>query len=208
MSLKDNETYFSQVRVIAVLTPESVASALALSRVLLDAGLRMHEITLRTDCGLEAIAALTRELPGLIVGAGSVITPALGEAAIHAGARFLVSPGTNDALLQFAADCSVPFLPGVSTVSEAMRVLALGCSAAKLFPADVLGGIAFLRSLAGPLAAMKFCPSGGMDAQVAPGYLRLSNVLAIGGSWMAPADLVREKRFAEIGRLAQAAAAL
>ena len=208
MSLKDNEAYFSQVRVIAVLTPESVASALALSRVLFDAGLRMHEITLRTEWALEAIAVLTRELPGLIVGAGSVITPELGEAAIHAGARFLVSPGTNDALLEFAADCGVPFLPGVSTVSESMRVLALGGTAAKLFPADVLGGIAFLRSLAAPLAAMKFCPSGGMDAQVAPGYLRLSNVLAIGGSWMAPADLVREKRFAEISQLAQAAAAL
>ena len=208
MSLKDNEAYFSQVRVIAVLTPESVASALALSRVLFDAGLRMHEITLRTEWALEAIAVLTRELPGLIVGAGSVITPELGETAIHAGARFLVSPGTNDALLEFAADCRVPFLPGVSTVSESMRVLALGGTAAKLFPADVLGGIAFLRSLAAPLAAMKFCPSGGMDAQVAPGYLRLSNVLAIGGSWMAPADLVREKRFAEISQLAQAAAAL
>jgi 2-dehydro-3-deoxyphosphogluconate aldolase/(4S)-4-hydroxy-2-oxoglutarate aldolase len=208
MSLKDNEAYFSQVRVIAVLTPESVASALALSRVLFDAGLRMHEITLRTEWALEAIAVLTRELPGLIVGAGSVITPELGETAIHAGARFLVSPGTNDALLEFAADCRVPFLPGVSTVSESMRVLALGGTAAKLFPADVLGGIAFLRSLAAPLAAMKFCPSGGMDAQVAPGYLRLSNVLAIGGSWMAPAELVRERRFAEISQLAQAAAAL
>lgn len=208
MSLKENQAYFSQVRVIAVLTPESVASALALSRVLFEAGLHMHEITLRTECGLEAIAALTRELPGLIVGAGSVVTPELGDAAIHAGARFLVSPGTNDALLQYAADCRVPFLPGVSTVSEAMRVLALGCSAAKLFPADVLGGVAFLRALAAPLAAMKFCPSGGMDEQVAPGYLRLANVLAIGGSWMAPADLVREQRFADIRRLAQAAAAL
>jgi 2-dehydro-3-deoxyphosphogluconate aldolase / (4S)-4-hydroxy-2-oxoglutarate aldolase len=208
MSLRDNEAYFSRARVIAVLTPESVASALALSRVLFDAGLRMHEITLRTECGLQAIAALTRELPGLIVGAGSVVTPELGEAAISAGARFLVSPGTNDALLQFAADCRVPFLPGVSTVSESMRVLALGCTAAKLFPADVLGGVAFLRSLAAPLPAMKFCPSGGMDAQVAPSYLRLPNVLAIGGSWMAPAELVREKRFAEIAQLAQAAAAL
>ena len=208
MSLQGNAAYFSQVRVIPVLTPESVASALALSRVLFEAGLRMHEITLRTEWGLEAIAALKRELPEMIVGAGSVITPELGEAAMHAGARFLVSPGTNDALLEFAADCRVPFLPGVSTVSESMRVLALGCSAAKLFPADSLGGVAFLRSLAAPLPAMKFCPSGGMDAQVAPSYLQLANVIAIGGSWMAPADLVREKRFAAIRSLAEAAAAL
>ncbi len=83
----------------------------------------------------------------------------------------MVSPGTNDALLQFAADCSVPFLPGVSTVSEAMHVLALGCTAAKLFPADAVGGVAFLRSVAGPLPSMKFCPSGGIDAQVAPRLL-------------------------------------
>jgi 2-dehydro-3-deoxyphosphogluconate aldolase/(4S)-4-hydroxy-2-oxoglutarate aldolase len=208
MSLKENEAYFSQARVIAVLTPESVASGVALSRVLFDAGLRVQEITLRTEWGLETIAALRRELRELIVGAGSVITPGLGEAAIQAGARFLVSPGTNDALLQFAAECRVPFLPGVSTVSESMRVLALGCTAAKLFPADLLGGVAFLRSVAAPLPSMKFCPSGGMDSKVAPDYLQLANVVAVGGSWMAPAELVRQNRFAEIRNLAEEAASL
>jgi 2-dehydro-3-deoxyphosphogluconate aldolase/(4S)-4-hydroxy-2-oxoglutarate aldolase len=208
MSLKENEAYFSQARVVPVLTPESVASAIAVSRILFDAGLRLQEITLRTDCAIEAIAALARELPKLIIGAGSVVTPELGEAAIRAGARFLVSPGTNDTLLQYAADCAVPFLPGVSTVSESMRVLALGCSAVKLFPADLLGGASFLRSVAGPLPSMKFCPSGGMDANVAPGYLRLGNVIAVGGSWMAPAESVRQNRFAEIRRLAEEAASL
>ncbi len=208
MSLKENEAYFARARVLPVLTPESVAGAVAVSRVLFNAGLRMQEITLRTECGLETIAALTRELPGLIVGAGSVITPELGKAAIESGASFLVSPGTNDALLQFAADCRVPFLPGVSTVSEAMRVLALGCTAAKLFPADAVGGVAFLRSVAGPLPSMKFCPSGGIDAQVAPGYLQLSNVLSVGGSWMAPVELVRQSRFDDIRQLAEEAASL
>ena len=208
MSLKENETYFSRARVVPVLTPESVASGIAVSRVLFEAGLRMQEITLRTEWGLDTIAAVTRELPGLIVGAGSVVTPDLGEAAMQAGARFLVSPGTNDALLQFAAACRVPFLPGVSTVSESMRVLGLGCTAAKLFPADLLGGVAFLRAVAGPLPSMKFCPSGGMDARIAPDYLRLANVLAVGGSWMAPAELIREKRFTDIRQLAEAAASL
>jgi 2-dehydro-3-deoxyphosphogluconate aldolase/(4S)-4-hydroxy-2-oxoglutarate aldolase len=208
MSLKENEAYFSQARVLPVLTPESVAGAIAVSRVLFDAGLRLQEIALRTECGLETIAALARELPELIIGAGSVVTPELGEAAIRAGARFLVSPGTNDSLLQYAADCRVPFLPGVSTVSESMRVLALGCSAAKLFPADLLGGAAFLRSVAGPLPSMKFCPSGGMDANVAPAYLRLGNVIAVSGSWMAPPELVRQNRLAEIRRLAEEAASL
>ncbi len=208
MSLKENAAYFSRARVVPVLTYESVESGVAVSRVLFDAGLRMQEITLRTGCGLETIAAVTRELPGLIVGAGSVVTPELGETAIQAGARFLVSPGTNDALLRFAADCRVPFLPGVSTVSETMRVLALGCTAAKLFPADLLGGVTFLRAVAGPLPSMKFCPSGGIDARVAPDYLRVANVLAVGGSWMAPAELIREKRFTDIYQLAEQAAAL
>lgn len=208
MSWQRNEAYFSRARVVPVLTPESVAGAVAVSRVLFEAGLRVHEITLRNQWGLESIAAVTRELPGLTVGAGSVLTPALGAAAIQAGAQFLVSPGITDTLLQYAADCSVPFLPGVATVSESMRVSALGCSAAKLFPVDLLGGTAFLRALAGPLSGMKFCPSGGVDAQVAPSYLALANVIAVGGSWMAPAELVRQQRFAEIRKLAEAAAAL
>jgi len=208
MSLKENEAYFSRVRVVPVLTPDSVASGVAVSRVLFDAGLRMQEITLRTEWGLQTIAAVTQEIPGLIVGAGSVVTPALGDAAMQAGARFLVSPGTDDRLLQFAADCRVPFLPGVSTVSESMRVLALGCTAAKLFPVDVLGGVTFLRSIAAPLPSMKFCPSGGIDAKVAPDYLRLGNVLAVGGSWMAPAELIRHNRFTDIRVLAEEAASL
>ncbi len=208
MSLKDNEAYFSRARVVPVLTPESVASGIAVSRVLFEAGLRLQEITLRTECGLETIAALTRELPGLIVGAGSVVTPQLGEAAIQAGAQFLVSPGAHDALLEFAADCRVPFLPGVATVSESMRAMALGCRAVKLFPADVLGGAALLRAMAGPLPSMKFCPSGGIDARVAPDYLRLANVIAVGGSWMAPVELIRQNQFADIGKLAKEAAAL
>jgi 2-dehydro-3-deoxyphosphogluconate aldolase/(4S)-4-hydroxy-2-oxoglutarate aldolase len=208
MSLKENAAYFSRSRVVPVLTPESVASGVAVSRVLFDAGLRTQEITLRNEWGLETIAALRQELPELIVGAGSVVTPKLGEAAMQAGARFLVSPGTNDPLLQFAANCRVPFLPGVSTVSESMRVLALGCTAAKLFPVDLLGGVTFLRSIAAPLPSMKFCPSGGIDARVAPGYLRLANVLAVGGSWMAPAELIRQNRLTEIRQLAEDAATL
>jgi len=208
MSFAQNETYFSQARVIAVLTPASVASGVALSRVLFEAGLRMQEITLRTASGLETIAALKHQIPELIVGAGSVLTLEFGEAAIQAGARFLVSPGTTEALLQFAANCGVPFLPGVATVSEMMRVQALGCTAAKLFPVETLGGMAFVRAAAGPLPSMKFCPTGGIDAQLAPGYLQLANVLAVGGSWMVPNDLVTENRFEDIRRLAEQAAAL
>lgn len=208
MSLRENEAYFSHARVIPVLTPPSIASGVTLSRVLFDAGLRLQEITLRTAVGLDSIAALRRELPELIVGAGTVLTPQQGEAAIEAGARFLVSPGMTEALLQFAANCNVPFLPGVTTVSEMMRVQAMGCTAAKLFPAQFLGGTAFLRSLAGPLPAMKFCPTGGIDARLAPDYLQLTNVLAVGGSWMAPEAAIAQNRWVDIGHLAEQAAAL
>jgi len=199
---------FSAARVIPVLTPSTVATAAAVSRVLFEAGLRVQEITLRNPAGLETISTLRRDLPELIVGAGSVLTPHAGEDAIRAGAQFLVSPGTTEPLLQFARNCSVPFLPGVASVSEMMRVQALGCELAKLFPARALGGIGFLRSVRGPLPSMKFCPTGDIDAELAADYLALTNVAAVGGSWMAPQELVDQRRFADIRRLAEQAAAL
>ena len=208
MSFVNAEAFFSQTRIIPILTPASVTSCVAVSRILFDAGLRLQEITLRTAAGLQSIAALKRDLPELVVGAGSVNTASLGEAAMQAGARFLVSPGTTEALLQFAANCDVPFLPGVATVSEIMRAHARDCTVAKLFPAQLLGGIAFLKALAGPLPAMRFCPTGGIDAQLAPAYLQLNNVLAVGGSWMAPDELVVESHWMHLRQLAKHAAAL
>ena len=199
---------FSAARVIPVLTPSTVASAVAVSRVLFEAGLRTQEITLRNPAGLETVSALRRDLPELLVGAGSVLTPRSGEDAIRAGAQFLVSPGITEALLQFAVNCGVAFLPGVGSVSEIMRVQALGCELAKLFPAQALGGVGFLRSILGPLPSMRFCPTGDIGAALAADYLALPNVTAVGGSWMAPKDLVDQGRFADIRRLAQQAAAL
>lgn len=208
MSFVENEACFSQARVIPVLAPLNTESGVAVGRVLFEAGLRVQEITLRTAVGLEVIATLRRELPELIVGAGTVVTPKLGREAVRAGARFLVSPGTTEALLQFVVTCPVPFLPGVATVSEMMRVQALGCTVAKLFPAQCLGGITYLKAAAGPLPSMRFCPTGGIDQELAPNYLALTNVLAVGGSWMAPPQLVAENRWADIRRLAEHAAAL
>jgi 2-dehydro-3-deoxyphosphogluconate aldolase/(4S)-4-hydroxy-2-oxoglutarate aldolase len=208
MGLRENEGYFSQARVVPVLTPASVASGVAVSRVLFEAGLRMQEITLRTAAGLDTIAALKQQIPELIVGAGSVLTPELAVLAIRAGASFLVSPGTTEALLQFAENCALPFLPGVAIVSEMMHLQAMGCTTAKLFPAEPLGGVAFLRSVAGPLPSMRFCPTGGIDAELAREYLQLPNVLSVGGTWVASNKLVAENRFADIRRLAEQAAAL
>jgi 2-dehydro-3-deoxyphosphogluconate aldolase/(4S)-4-hydroxy-2-oxoglutarate aldolase len=208
VSFAENERFFSKTRVIPVLTPQSVEEGVAVSRALFEGGLSFHEITLRTAAGIETIAALRKAIPDLVVGAGSVLTPELGQAAIEAGANFLVSPGATDALLEFAAGCTVPFLPGTSSVSEAMRLLATGCTLAKLFPAEPLGGVRFLQAVGGPLPTMKFCPTGGISAANAPDYLKLANVAAVGGSWMAPADLAKAKDFAGIRRLAEQAASL
>ena len=208
MSFADNERFFSKSRVIPVLTPQSVGEGVAVSRALFDGGLRLHEITLRTAAGLETIAALRKEIPDLIIGAGSVLTAELGQAAIAAGASFLVSPGSTAVLLDFAAACRVPFLPGAGSVSEAMRLLAMGCTMAKLFPAEPLGGVRFLQAISGPLPSMTFCPTGGIHAANAADYLKLTNVAAVGGSWMASGDLVKAKDFSGIRRLAEQAALL
>jgi 2-dehydro-3-deoxyphosphogluconate aldolase/(4S)-4-hydroxy-2-oxoglutarate aldolase len=208
VSFADNERFFSKSRVIPVLTPQTVEEGVAVSRALFEGGLRLHEITLRTAAGIETITALRKKIPDLVVGAGSVLTPELGQGAIAAGASFLVSPGVTDPLLDFAAACEVPFLPGAGSVSEAMRLLAMGCTMAKLFPAEPLGGLRFLQAVSGPLRSMKFCPTGGINAANAPDYLKLGNVTAVGGSWMAPNDLVKAKDFSGICRLAEQAALL
>jgi 2-dehydro-3-deoxyphosphogluconate aldolase/(4S)-4-hydroxy-2-oxoglutarate aldolase len=208
VSFADNKRFFSKSRVIPVLTPQTVEEGVNVSRALFEGGLRLHEITLRTAAGIETITALRKEIPDLVVGAGSVLTPELGQGAIAAGASFLVSPGATDPLLDFAAACEAPFLPGAGSVSEAMRLLAMGCTFAKLFPAEPLGGVRFLQAISGPLRSMKFCPTGGISAANAPGYLKLGNVTAVGGSWMAPNDLVKAQDFSGIRRLAEQAALL
>lgn len=208
MSFEGGATFFSQGRVIPVLTPGSVESGVTVSRLLFDAGLKMQEIALRTASALDTITTLRKELPDLIIGAGSVLTLELAESALRAGARFLVSPGTTDPLLTFATRCEAPFLPGVATLSEMMRAQDLGCEVAKLFPAEALGGTRFLRTISGPLPAMKFCPTGGIDARLAKEYLQLNNVLAVGGSWMAPVELIDHNRHSEISELAAYASRL
>lgn len=208
MSFAGVEACFSGHRVLPVITPHSLESGLTVARLLFEAGLRMQEITLRTAAALPTIAALGRELPQLIVGAGTVLNAQQGEAAIAAGARFLVSPGCTAPLLDFAADCAVPFIPGIATVSEAMTLQARGAGVAKLFPAQALGGVALLKSLASVLPALKFCPTGGIDARLAPDYLQQPNVLAVGGSWMVTDDWVKAQRWTQVRLAAEQAAAL
>jgi len=194
--------------VVPVLAIDSVATALPLARALVAGGLTVLEITLRTPVALEIIRAIGGEIEHAVVGAGTVLNAAHYRDAERAGARFMVSPGATPALWDVAETSSVPWLPGVATPSEVMRLLERGYDCLKFFPAEPSDGIACLKALAAPLPAARFCPTGGIDAARAPAYLALPNVLCVGGSWVAPHDRVATRDWPAITRLAQAAAAL
>lgn len=170
--------------VIPVLEVERLGDAAPLAQALAAGGLRVIELTLRTACALEAVGAMKRAAPSLIVGMGTIRSRDDVKAAITAGADFLVSPGATPDLL--AALKGVPALPGVATASEAMGAAEAGFQALKFFPAEPAGGLAYLKALAGPLPDLVFCPTGGIDAARAADYLALSNVRCVGGSWIAP----------------------
>jgi 2-dehydro-3-deoxyphosphogluconate aldolase/(4S)-4-hydroxy-2-oxoglutarate aldolase len=198
----------SQAPVIPVLTIERVADAVPLARALVAGGLPVIEVTLRTRAAIEAIEAIAAHVPDCIVGVGTVTRAADIAAALAAGARYLVSPGTPGDLAAALAEASVPALPGCATVSEAMALATRGFKVLKLFPAEASGGIAWLKSVAAPLPDIMFCPTGGIDARNAAAYLACPSVLAVGGSWVAPKDALAAGDFAAITRLAREAAAL
>jgi 2-dehydro-3-deoxyphosphogluconate aldolase/(4S)-4-hydroxy-2-oxoglutarate aldolase len=208
MPASDLNSLLAGTPVVPVLVIESVATALPLARALVDGGLRVLEITLRTPAALDVIRALAAEVEGAVVGAGTVLTAGQYEDAERAGARFVVSPGATDALLAAAAASAVPFLPGAVTASEVMRLLEQGYRFLKFFPAEPAGGVAYLEALAAPLPEARFCPTGGIDAVKARTYLSLPNVLCVGGSWVAPKDALAAGDWPRITRLARAAAAL
>ena len=199
---------FRGVAVIPVLTIEREAHAVPLARALLDGGLRLIEVTLRTPAAPAAIAAIVREVPQIVVGAGTVQRPADVVQACAAGARFLVSPGMTAELAASALATQLPYLPGVATPSDVMAARDLGISVLKLFPAEAVGGVAMLRALAPVFAGVAFCPTGGIDERAAAEYLALPNVPVVGGSWMAPSELVAAGDWAAVRRLAERAAAI
>jgi len=195
------------VRVIPVVVVESPGAAEPLAAALADGGLPCAEVTLRTPAALEALAAMSR-VPGMLVGAGSVVTPGQVDAAVAAGARFVVSPGLSEAVLARCRDRGVPALPGVATAGEIMRALEAGVDLVKLFPAGQLGGPAGLRALAAPFPEVRFVPTGGVGPGNLADYLGLGPVAAVGGSWMVAPGLVRDGRFDEVRRLTAAAVAI
>lgn len=194
--------------VIPVLKIADVADAVPLARALARGGLPAIEITLRTPSALEAIRQVADEVEEAIVGAGTILDAAQFEKAAIAGSRFIVSPGITRELLVAAEDSEVPLLPGAITPGEIMAAREAGLRFLKFFPAEQSGGIASLKAFASPLADVKFCPTGGISGKNAADYLSLPNVVCVGGSWVAPDDLVKAGKWDEIEALARAASKL
>lgn len=201
------ETLLTRAPVIPVLVIDDLAKARPLAEALVAGGLPVLEVTLRTPAALEAITAMSR-VPGAVVGAGTLITPRDVAAAKAAGAQFGVSPGATARLVVAAHSEGLPLLPGAATASEAMALMEQGCRVLKFFPAAAAGGVDMLKSLAGPLPDLRFCPTGGISCHTARDYLALPNVLCVGGSWLAPRDLVAAGDWTSIRTLAEEAARL
>ncbi len=194
--------------VVPVVVVDDVAHAVPLARALVAGGLPVIELTLRTPVALEAIRAIADEVPEILVGAGTVCTPAQAEAALAAGSQFLVSPGATPRLLDAMLGTGLPFLPGTSSVSEVLAVLEAGVTEMKFFPAEASGGAPWLKAVSAPVPAARFCPTGGITAASAPTYLALPNVGCVGGSWLTPQDALEQGDWERVARLAGEAAAL
>jgi len=175
--------------VIPVVVIESLQDAVPLASALVRGGLPAIEVTLRTPAALGAIERIAAEVEGAVVGAGTITTAAQAEAAVAAGARFLVSPGATPTLLDALQASGVPFLPGTATASDIVALLEREITYAKLFPAQVVGGVGALKAFAGPFPQMRFCPTGGINLANAPDYLAQPNVACVGGSWMTKGDV-------------------
>lgn len=192
-------------RIVPVIVIKDLAHAVPLAKALVEGGLNILEVTLRTDVALTAIAAIAKEVKGAIVGAGTVISARQFAAAAEAGSKFVVSPGLTDEVVKAARDHDVPILPGVATASEIMQGLSLGLSTFKFFPAETSGGAPAIKALGGPFPQVRFCPTGGIGAKNLSSYLSLPNVIAAGGSWMVPSDLNEADAFAEAAVMAREA---
>lgn len=202
------DAILEQAPVLPVLAISDLNDALPLARALVNGGLPVLEITLRTDCALQAIERIASELPGAIVGAGTVLDGAQLMAVAAAGGTFAISPGATPAIYQAAAESDIPLIPAIATASELMAGMEHGHRRFKFFPAESSGGVAAVKSFAGPFADIRFCPTGGIGPATARSYLALSNVTTIGGSWMVPKDAVAARDWQRIENLAREAVAL
>ena len=194
--------------VIPVLTIARLEDAVPLARALSSGGLDVLEVTMRTPVALAAITRIKSEMPSVIVGAGTVLQPEDMVAAVDAGADFTVSPGATRDLVEASTGITCPYLPGAATASEAMSLLAEGFTIQKFFPAEFSGGPGFLKALSAPLPDILFCPTGGVSAANASGYLALANVVCVGASWPAPDAAIKAQAWGDIETASRQAAAL
>jgi 2-dehydro-3-deoxyphosphogluconate aldolase / (4S)-4-hydroxy-2-oxoglutarate aldolase len=193
------------VPVIPVVVVEAAADAVPIARALVDGGLPIIELTLRTPAAMEAIERIAAEVPDILVGAGTIVDTNQPKRAAAAGAQFLVSPGSTPSLRAAMRDSGLPHLPGVATVSEVLALLEDGYTEMKFFPAEAAGGAAYLRAIHSPVPAARFCPTGGITPTNVASYLALPNVGCVGGSWLTPADAVHRHDWTTIANLASAA---
>lgn len=196
------------VGIVPVIKMDTPEHAVPLARALADGGLPAAEITFRSDAAAESIRRIKAAVPDIFLCAGTVLTPQQAQQAAEAGAQAIVSPGLNEETVRWCTAAGIPVIPGCATPTEVEACMRLGLSLVKLFPAQVVGGTAMLKALAGPYAAMRFMPTGGIKPENAADYLRLKNVAACGGTWIVPGNLLAAERFDEIRQIAAAAAAL
>ncbi|MBE0491359.1 MAG: bifunctional 4-hydroxy-2-oxoglutarate aldolase/2-dehydro-3-deoxy-phosphogluconate aldolase [Sulfurospirillum sp.] len=187
--------------IIPVVSLSDKNDAVALAQALYDGGIHILELTLRTPCALEAMELIAKEVPHMYLGAGTVCNALQFRQAIDAGAKFVFSPGISLELLDVAAKTAYPFIPGVASASEIMLAMSAGIYNCKLFPASALGGVALLKAFAGPFGDVKFCPTGGVKMENMHDFLALSNVLAVGGTWLSDTKLIANKEFDTITKL-------
>ena len=200
-------TLFEQGPVVPVIVIKDLADAVPMAKALLAGGIKVLEVTLRTPVALEAIRLLAQEVPDAIVGAGTVTNAAQLQQVIEAGAKFAISPGLTRELLQAGKDCAIPLIPGIASISELMEGTGLGYTHFKFFPAEAAGGVKTLKSIHGPFADVRFCPTGGINESNFKEYLALPNVKCVGGSWIVPDDAVNAKDWQRITQLCKAAVA-
>ncbi len=184
--------------IVPVVVIENIKDAVPLAQSLIEGGIHIIEVTLRSSCALEAIELIAKNVPKMRVGAGTILNPTQLEQAQNRGAEFLISPGLTIKLLEYAKKKDMPLIPGVSSSSEVMQALELGYSALKFFPAEYCGGVKLLNAFNGPFKGVKFCPTGGISADNMHSYLNLENVLCVGGSWLTPKNLIQNKEWDKI----------
>lgn len=201
--MPENVNILEVAPVIPVVTIADPNDAVGLARALVEGGVRVIELTLRTENALDALKLIAGEVPEILVGAGTILTPQAANEAVGAGAQFLVSPGVTPTLMKHLLAYDVPLLPGVATVSEIMMVMDHGLTAMKFFPAEPAGGPDYLSAVRGPLPMVRFCPTGGIQASTAGGYLSLPNVSCVGGSWLTPKDAIERQDWARVTELAR-----